>query len=84
MLWHSKFKFCVLKPSGIPPPHISDPRLTESTDVELESWGGGFGDDMDTVIIKIPHKIEGLHELPKTQSHTLKYKVKKPVLEKVL
>ena len=46
--------------------------------------GGGFGDDMDTVIIKIPHKIEGLHELPKTQSHTLKYKVKKPVLEKVL
>lgn len=46
--------------------------------------GGGFGDDMDTVIIKTPHKIEGLHEFPNTQSHTLKYKVKKPVLEKVL
>lgn len=46
--------------------------------------GGGLGDNMDTVIIKIPHKIKGLHEFPKTQSHTLKDEVKKPVLEKVL
>lgn len=46
--------------------------------------GGGLGDNMDTVIIKIPHNIKGLHEFPKTQSHTLKDEVKKPVPEKVL